>query len=209
MSTPPTTNQPGIERLGGDYFRIRLAPGSGEVDDSIIVHREQVRFFFQYDRTLRRKDDQIPGVPAGYHQFVETYHQGAKTKARFAYQEVDESGETYTIFSGPPPTKEEVLGREADLRSQEEIEGGKVLNGAEAETNEGTCSVVTAVRTIVTNGDRSPNDPPTPHSIALTAARDPLSDAKSKLRNVPLPRTPHLNTQLVSPLVTWTASSAT
>lgn len=49
---------------------------------------------------------------------------------------MDENGESYTIYSGPPPTKEEVLGRDADLRSQEELEGGKVLNGAEAETLE-------------------------------------------------------------------------
>lgn len=41
---------------------------------------------------------------------------------------------THTVIVGPAPTREEVLGTNTDLQSKEEIEGGQVLNGAEAVT---------------------------------------------------------------------------
>lgn len=100
----------------------------------MLVHREQVQSFFQYDRALRRNSSNIPELPAGYHQFRQAYGREARTRSRFAYVEFTPGRRPRVVLPGPSPTREEVLGPDTDLRSQEEIEGGQVLNGAEAET---------------------------------------------------------------------------
>lgn len=128
------TSTPNIKRVSIDYFVIRLPPGSGDGEDEMLVHREQVQSFFQYDRALRRNGSNIPELPAGYHQFRQAYEREARTRSRFAYVEFAQGRRPRVVLPGPSPTREEVLGPDADLRSQEEIEGGQVLNGAEAET---------------------------------------------------------------------------
>ncbi|KIN94216.1 hypothetical protein M404DRAFT_35276, partial [Pisolithus tinctorius Marx 270] len=62
-------------------------------------------------------------VPAGYRQFREAYHRRATTRSRFAYLEPGTGHRI--VITGPAPTREEVLGADADLRSREEIEGGQ------------------------------------------------------------------------------------
>lgn len=100
----------------------------------LLVHREQIRSYFLYDQALRRNSADPPNLPAGYHQFREAYARDARSQSRFAYLEPRENGTPQLVRQGTRPTMEEVLGRDCDLRSQEEIDGGKVLNGAEAET---------------------------------------------------------------------------
>ncbi|KAI6112522.1 hypothetical protein EDD16DRAFT_1171083 [Pisolithus croceorrhizus] len=110
---------PNIERVSTDYFLIRVLPGTGEGDDEVLVHREQVRSFFQYDRALRRNADNLPELPAGYHQFRDAYSREAKTRSRFAYVDAPRGKRPRVIVPGPSPTREEVLGQDSDLRSQE------------------------------------------------------------------------------------------
>ncbi|KIO10653.1 hypothetical protein M404DRAFT_20898, partial [Pisolithus tinctorius Marx 270] len=92
-------------------------------EERLLVHREQIRSFFVYDRALRRNEGDPLDIPAGYRQFREAYHRRATTRSRFAYLEPGTGHRI--VITGPAPTREEVLGADADLRSREEIEGGQ------------------------------------------------------------------------------------
>ncbi|KAI6010274.1 hypothetical protein EDC04DRAFT_2610282 [Pisolithus marmoratus] len=83
---------------------------------------------------LHHNGRDIPEVPAGYHLFQEAYHRDARTRSHFAFCKADESGYPTIRIPGPSPTKEEVLGSDCDLCSHEEIKGGKVLTGSQADT---------------------------------------------------------------------------
>ncbi|KIN98481.1 hypothetical protein M404DRAFT_31348 [Pisolithus tinctorius Marx 270] len=67
------------------------------------------------------------------HFDANTSHE-AKSKARFAYYEVDDSGNIVVVAEGPSPTREEVLGNDADLCSKEEATGGQTLNSIQMDT---------------------------------------------------------------------------
>ncbi|KAI6014330.1 hypothetical protein EDC04DRAFT_2904183 [Pisolithus marmoratus] len=116
----PTPNRPNIKCVSANYFCIWLAPGG--LSNYTMVHHEQLRTYFH-----------LPGIPAGYHQFREAYNHEAKTRARFVYEETDKDGEMHVVIPGPSPTREEVLGLDADLQSRNEIEGRQTLNRVEAE----------------------------------------------------------------------------
>ncbi|KAI6016896.1 hypothetical protein PISMIDRAFT_11372 [Pisolithus microcarpus 441] len=108
-----------IERVSFDFFSVRTATSNGGQGEHKLIHREQVQSYFTYDLALRRNSGNPPEVPTG---------------SRFAFCEPDSSGHLCVVFSGTPPTKEEVLGADCDLCSREEIEGGKVLTGPQADT---------------------------------------------------------------------------
>ena len=100
----------------------------------MLVHHEQVRAYFPFNAALCRGKDCPPYLPCGYTQFCEAYAHEATTLSRFTTFEQDENGVGHIIVNGCAPTPAEVLGPSTDLRSQEEKEGGRVLNGAENET---------------------------------------------------------------------------
>ncbi|KIO14036.1 hypothetical protein M404DRAFT_18294 [Pisolithus tinctorius Marx 270] len=120
-----------IERANPDFFVIWGDPRSGNPEDHVLAHCEQVRSYFQYDKALRHKTGDPLDVPAGYLQFREAYNCNATTRSCFAYYEPGDNA--HIVITGPAPTKKEVLGTDTDLCSKEEREGGQVLNGAETE----------------------------------------------------------------------------
>lgn len=123
-----------IKQVSVDFFSVRKATSNGGPGERERIHREQIQAFFNYDRALHRNGGDIPEVPAGYHLFREAYHRDTRTRSRFAFCKADKSGYPTIRIPGPSPTKEEVLGSDCDLRSHEEIEGGKVLTGSQADT---------------------------------------------------------------------------
>ncbi|KIO05301.1 hypothetical protein M404DRAFT_25454, partial [Pisolithus tinctorius Marx 270] len=132
MST--TRKVKNIERQSTDLFLVRNPDKEGRGDECVVIHREQVKTYFEFDRSLRRKHEVALDTPAGYHLFREAHSREAKSKARFAYYEVDDSGNIVVVAEGPSPTREEVLGNDADLRSKEEATGGQTLNSVQMDT---------------------------------------------------------------------------
>ncbi|KIO10209.1 hypothetical protein M404DRAFT_21878 [Pisolithus tinctorius Marx 270] len=121
MSNPAQSRS--IEWTSFDYFVIWADSGPGQTEERLLVHCEQIRSFFMYDRVLQRNEGDPLDVPAGYRQFREAYHHRATTRSRFAYLEPGMGHRI--VITGPAPTREEVLGADADLCSREEIEGGQ------------------------------------------------------------------------------------
>ncbi|KAI5985867.1 hypothetical protein EDD15DRAFT_2200400 [Pisolithus albus] len=126
-----------IVRANADYFLIRVVPEDGPDGKYVAVHREQVASFFSYDKAIRRREKRYPEVPIGYHQFREAFSREAKTNARFAYRELNGQGGTHVVEPGPPPSKDEVLGGSADLRSPEEKDGGQLMTKRQVSTVNG------------------------------------------------------------------------
>lgn len=56
---------------------------------------------------------------------------------RFAYCELDPQGGIHIVEPGPPPSKDKVLGSSADLRSQEEKDGGQLMSKNQVSTVNG------------------------------------------------------------------------
>ncbi|KAI5989481.1 hypothetical protein EDD15DRAFT_2459915 [Pisolithus albus] len=133
MSAPKRS----IVRANADYFLIRVVPEDGPDGKYVAVHREQVASFFSYDKAIRRREKRYPEVPIGYHQFREAFSREAKTNARFAYRELNGQGGTHVVEPGPPPSKDEVLGGSADLRSPEERDGGQLMTKRQVSTVNG------------------------------------------------------------------------
>ena len=131
MAHEPRRN---IEKSGLEFYSVRLSLEEGDEGRRMLVHREQVHAYFHFNAVLRRGKDCPPYLPCGYTQFCEAYAHEATTLSRFTTFEQDENGAGHIIVNGRTPTPAEVLGPSADLRSQEEKEGGRVLNGAENET---------------------------------------------------------------------------
>ncbi|KIO08099.1 hypothetical protein M404DRAFT_23375 [Pisolithus tinctorius Marx 270] len=98
MSNPAQSRS--IEWTSFDYFVIWVDSSPGWTEERLLVHREQIRSFF-----------------------MEAYHRRATTRLRFAYLEPGMGHRI--VITGPAPTREEVLGADADLHSREEIEGGQ------------------------------------------------------------------------------------
>lgn len=119
-----------IERHRTDSFLVRTFDEWGRGGERVVIHRGQIKAYFDHDRALRFKDDVALDTPVGYHLFRESYSREAKSTARFAFCEVDESGNINIVTPGPPPTEQEVLGDGADLCIREE---GMVLNSSQAD----------------------------------------------------------------------------
>ncbi|KIO07511.1 hypothetical protein M404DRAFT_24008, partial [Pisolithus tinctorius Marx 270] len=94
-----------IEQANPDFFIIWGDPRSGNPEDRILAHREQVRSYFQYDKALHRKTGDPLDIPAGYLQFREAYNHNATTRSRFAYYEPGDNARI--VITGPAPTKKE------------------------------------------------------------------------------------------------------
>lgn len=98
-----------IERHRTDFFLVRTFDECGRGGERVVIHREQVKAYFDHDRALRFKDNVALDTPVGYHLFRESYSREAKSTARFAFCEVDESRNIKTVTPGPPPIEQEVL----------------------------------------------------------------------------------------------------
>ncbi|KIN92990.1 hypothetical protein M404DRAFT_36511 [Pisolithus tinctorius Marx 270] len=123
-----------IERQSTDLFLVRNPDKEGRGNEHMVIHREQVKTYFEYDCSLRCKHEVALDTPVGYHSFREAHNREAKSKARFAYYEVDDSRNIVVVAEGPSPTRQEVLGNDADLRSQEEVTGGQTLSSGQMDT---------------------------------------------------------------------------
>ncbi|KIK12994.1 hypothetical protein PISMIDRAFT_18298 [Pisolithus microcarpus 441] len=123
-----------IKRVSFDFFSVCTATSNRGQGKHKLIHHEQVQSYFTYDLALQQNSGNPPEVPTGYHLFREAYRRDARTRSRFAFCEPNSSGHPRIVFSRTLPTKEEVLGADCNLRSREEIEGGKVLTGPQADT---------------------------------------------------------------------------
>ena len=133
MDCEPRRN---IEKSGSELYSVCWSLEEGDEDRRMLVHREQVQTYFQFDALLRQGKGCPPFVPCGYPQFCDAYAHQTSTPSHFATFKQDEHGIVQIDINGHRPTYAEVLGPDADLRSQEDREGGRALNSAEAETSE-------------------------------------------------------------------------
>lgn len=78
-----------VERIGPDFFAVWAPAGLGEAEQRMLVHREQMKAYFTYDRVLQ-----------GNMATHSMYHEPGPN--------------TRTVIVGPAPTREEVLGTNMD-----------------------------------------------------------------------------------------------
>ncbi|KIN97989.1 hypothetical protein M404DRAFT_31685 [Pisolithus tinctorius Marx 270] len=168
MSNPAQSRS--IERTSFDYFVIWVDSGPGQTEERLLVHREQIWCFFMYNRALRRNEGDPLDIPAGYCHFREAYHCRATTRSRFTYLEPGTGH--HIVITGPAPTREEVLGVDADLRSREEIEGGqqRELDASTIAPSEVIRTAEIIEETIVDQRGLRPADVVRPLSATITSS---------------------------------------
>ena len=119
-----------IERSESELYSIHWSLEEGDEERRVLMHQGQLRAYFRF--TPRREKGYPPHIPCGYPQFRNAYAHEATTLSRFATFEQDERGKAHIVSNGaclPMP-------KSWDRTPIFEAEGGRILNGVEAETLE-------------------------------------------------------------------------